>query len=79
MTGAICQPKFQRDARGIGPDCTAVTDGHVLRHLVLHGLVGADLTAAYERQGLTLVHLSAQRKHFLLDALGSFSDKNSSG
>jgi len=31
------------------------------------------------RQGLTLVHFSLQRKHFLWDSLGGFSDKNGSG
>jgi len=31
------------------------------------------------RQGLTLVHISAQRKHFLWDTVGGFSDTNGSG
>ena len=57
LTGAICQPKFQKKSRkfvggaagGVGGGCSPVTDGDVLRHLVLHGLVGDDLKAAHER------------------------------
>jgi len=40
------------------------------------------LTEGYAYQGLTLVHFSAQRKHFLLNMLGElrgYSDKNDSG
>ena len=32
-----------------------------------------------ERQGLTLVHFSAQRKHLLWYIFGDFNDKNGSG
>lgn len=57
LTGSICQPKFQsktswkdnKSTSGSGGGCSPVTDGDVLRHLVLHGLVGTDLTAAHER------------------------------
>jgi len=37
------------------------------------------LQCAAWHQGLTLVHFSAQRKHFLQFILGGFSDKNGSG
>ena len=46
LTGAMCQPKFQAAARKSG--CSPVSDGDVIRHLILHGLVGEDLVKAHE-------------------------------
>ena len=50
-----------------------------LRHFAefLRALEGVEADAVV--QGLTLVHISAQRKHFMRDSLGGFSDENGSG
>ena len=61
--------------------CTRFTN-HILTRLARLWYLPSTVLMMTSRQGLTLVHLSAQREHFMSHVLGcfaGFSDRNGSG